>query len=111
MRSAAEPADSATSSRLAAMKPSRKKISRAASRIRARWSALRSSRPCPSDFVTALVAVRREQIRVQVALAEARNDGDHELALVLRPARVLHRRVDVPARRDAAQDALFLREP
>src|SRR5688572_31389147 len=93
------------------MKPSRKKTSRAASRMRARWSALRSSRPCPSDFVTALVAIRREQVRVEVALAEARDDRHHELALVLRPAGVLHGRMDVRAGGDAAQDPLLLREP
>src|SRR5215468_1794092 len=60
-----------------------------------------------SDVVAALVAEGREEVRVQIALAEARDDHDHELPLVLRSLRVLDRGRHVRAGRDPAEDPLL----
>src|SRR5262245_12354826 len=96
------------------MKPSRKKTSRAASRMRRREIAFFSSRRpalagSDSDVVAPLVAVGLEELGLDVALAEARDDGDDapELRAVARG--VLERRRDRRARRDAAEDALLPR--
>src|SRR5206468_2457452 len=92
----------ATSSRFASMKPSRKKISRAASRMRPRdWALLASRRSfvaapdspasAPScrpfalsleDVVTPLVPVGIEQLGLDVALAEARDHDDDDVVVL-----------------------------
>src|SRR5262245_43698110 len=102
------------------MKPSRKKIPRAASRIRLRDCAFLASRrslaasagssPISSpraglsleDVVTPLVPVGIEQLGLDVALAEARDHDDDDLVALSLGGRVFECRHHRRARRDAA---------
>src|SRR5262245_34717973 len=90
------------------MKPSRKKIPRAASRMRTRDCAFLASRrsfagsggspisarPALSleDVVTPLVPVGIEQLRLDVALAEARDHHDDDVVVPSLLRRVFERR-------------------